>query len=120
MGNYEKSNQLNDFYLLIELVDNFPSTQLILLDDLIYKKKYLELFYLVKKFNLWNYVTQPEIISLLNKIPEDKQIKDPSDVFGPVDPSSFKFPHKFEDVIFVDTKEKLEIARSLLNDQIAK
>ena len=108
---------------VIELIEKYKSLQMIMLDDLIYRKMYKEAWIVLNHFKLFEYLPSEVCINIKGKVsnPDDILIefnKETIDPFGPLTEDCFILQFKFEEVILVNDDIELEKVQPLLKSDL--
>jgi len=106
---------------IIDLLENYKLTQILLIDDLISHKKYKEAWILLNYFDVSKYFLTYQSIKEKISEPENilKQFKEKLvDKYEPITEGAFKMPCTFEEVIFIDNDAELDKAQGLSKAEV--
>eukprot|EP00826_Nyctotherus_ovalis_P063846 TRINITY_DN9362_c0_g1_i3.p1 TRINITY_DN9362_c0_g1~~TRINITY_DN9362_c0_g1_i3.p1 ORF type:complete len:374 (-),score=69.06 TRINITY_DN9362_c0_g1_i3:283-1404(-) len=120
---FQKPPEQMSLSQVTELFSYYTSIQIILMDDILYHKRFEEAWIVLNHFSLWSYFS-PEIAKWIKGKVADpegvlKAFKDSNvDAFGPLTPNAFRMPCSYEDVVFVEDSKGLEKANELHDAKI--
>jgi DNA integrity scanning protein DisA with diadenylate cyclase activity len=106
---------------IIDLLENYKSMQILLIDDLISHKKYEEAWILLNYFNVSKYF--PNHQSIKDKVNEPettlKKFKETlNDKYEPMTEGGFKMCCTLEEVIFIDNDSEFDKVQGLLKAEV--
>ncbi len=108
---------------VVELMEDYPSVQLLMVNDLVYQEKFAEAWIISTYYKLWDKLPPADMEKIRTKVvaPEElmkKFMEENTDKFGPLTADSFKMPCTAEDVIFVEDDSGIEKAKELLKAEV--
>lgn len=120
---FQKPPEQMSLSQVTELFSYYTSIQILLVDDMIYHKRFEEAWIVLNHFSLWSYFAPETVKWVRGKVasPEGvlKAFEDSNvDAFGPLTPNAFRMPCSREDVVFVEDCKGLEVANKLLDAKI--